>query len=89
VALFFTVIVMGAFQFPLMALFLASAMDLVPREVQGTTTSLVFGSSFVFSSVAPGIAGVIADEFGVRAVFFYAAAIVVVAGTLLAVKGKR
>lgn len=88
-ALFLTVVLMGAFQFPLMALFLASAMDMVPREVQGTTTSLVFGSSFVFSSVAPGIAGVIADEYGVRAVFIYAAAIVVVAGVLLAAKGRR
>ena len=86
--LFVTVVLMGAFQFPLMALFLASAMDLVDPEVQGTTTSLVFGSSFLFSSVAPGVAGVLADELGVAAVFYYGAAIVVAGAALLRLKGK-
>lgn len=88
VSLFVTVVLMGAFQYPLMALFLATAIDHAGQQVQGTTTSLVFGSSFLFSSIAPGIAGVLADEFGVRAVFFYAAGIVLAAGALLALKGR-
>ena len=82
------VVLMGAFQFPLMALFLASAMDVVAVEVQGTTTSLVFGSSFLFSSVAPGIAGVLADAFGVRVVFGYAAGMALASAGVLAA-GRR
>lgn len=78
-----TVVVMGAFQFPLMALFLASAMDMVGQEVQATTVSLVFGSGTIFGSLSPALAGFLADSFGVQVVFFYAATVAAAAAVLL------
>lgn len=80
---------MGAFQFPLMALFLASAMDIVGEEVQATTVSLVFGSGTIFGSISPLLAGSLADSFGVRAVFPYAAALAVIAAGVLFIGGRR
>jgi MFS family permease len=78
-----SVVFMGAFQFPLMALFLASAMDIVGQEVQATTVSLVFGAGSIFGSFSPALAGLLADRFGVQAVFLYGAAVAVLAAALL------
>ena len=72
----------GAFEFPLMALLLATAMDMVKEEVQGTTVSLVFGTAFLFGSLSPTLAGLLADAFGVQAVFIYSAAIILPAAGL-------
>lgn len=83
-----TVTAMGAFQFPLMALFLAAAMDAVGEEVQATTVSLVFGTGTIFGSLSPALAGFLADAFGVGIVFFYAAAIAVAASALLFFGGR-
>lgn len=76
----------GAFQFPLMALFLASAMDNVGAEVQATTVSLVFGIGTIFGSVSPAIAGFLADTVSVQAVFYYAAALAMTASALFFVR---
>ena len=69
------VLVMGAFTFPLMALFLASAMDLVDTGTQATTVSLVFGAAIVVSAFAPAVAGIIADEINTEAAFLFASAL--------------
>lgn len=85
------VIWMGAFQFPLVALFLATAMDLVESQVQATTVSLVFGVGTIFGSVSPALSGFLADTFGVRVVFYYAATVALLAALLLmaGVRGSR
>ncbi len=78
-----TVTAMGAFQFPLMALFLASALDIVGEDVQATIVSLVFGAGTIFGSISPALAGFLADTYGLTIVFFYSAAIAVIASGLL------
>jgi MFS family permease len=75
----FFLILGGAFLFPLMAIILASAVDVVNQEVQATTVSLVFGSAVVVSSLIPAIAGVIADIFTIQFTFLLAGAIVLFA----------
>ncbi|MBI4311074.1 MAG: MFS transporter [Chloroflexi bacterium] len=70
------VLLMGVFLFPLMAILLAAAVDLVEGAVQATTISLVFGSAVVFSGFTPAIAGMVADAFSVKAVFLLAASII-------------
>ncbi|MDO8749635.1 MAG: MFS transporter [Dehalococcoidia bacterium] len=80
-----TVVVMGAFLFSLMSILLASAMDLVAREVQAITVSLVFGSAVVVSGFAPAVAGIIADAYGVKAAFLLAAGFVLTAALVAAV----
>ena len=76
--LFFALVIfaMGAFLFPLMAILLASAMDLVSVQAQATTVSLVFGAAIVVSAYAPGIAGVLADSWGTASAFQFASGLV-------------
>ena len=72
----------GAFMFPLMALFLAAAMDRVGAAVQATTVSLVFGIGTLFGSFSPTIAGMLADGFGIRTAFYWGAAVALMAAIL-------
>ncbi|MCZ6614960.1 MAG: MFS transporter, partial [Chloroflexi bacterium] len=75
-SLLLVVVVMGAFNFPLMAIILAAALDVSGDDVPATTVSLVFGATVVFSSLTPGLAGVLADVTGdVATTFFMSAAI--------------
>ncbi|MSQ24440.1 MAG: MFS transporter [Chloroflexi bacterium] len=83
-ALMASVAWIGVFMFPLMSLFLASAMDRVGAAVQATTVSLVFGIGSLFGSFSPTIAGLLADSFGVQTAFYWGAAIALVAAMLVA-----
>ncbi|MBI4203044.1 MAG: MFS transporter [Chloroflexi bacterium] len=76
---------MGIFLFPIMALLLASAGDLVDSAVQATSVSLVFGSAVVFSSFIPAIGGIVADAYTIKTVFLLAGAIVLATALLAAV----
>ena len=78
----------GLFLFPMMAILLAAAMDVVGSQVQGTTVSFVFGVSIVLAAVSGWISGRVADLYGVEYVFLYAAAPAAVA-FLLTVAGSR
>lgn len=83
-ALILSVGLIGAFMFPLMALFLATAMDRVGTAVQATTVSLVFGIGTLFGSLSPTIAGVLADAFGVRSAFHWGGVVAVLAALVFA-----
>ena len=61
IPLLLVVVVMGAFNFPLMAIILAAALDVSGDDVPATRVSLVFGATVVFSSLTPALAGVLAD----------------------------
>ncbi|MFN0072569.1 MAG: MFS transporter [Chloroflexota bacterium] len=76
------VICMGAFMFPLMALFLANAMDIVGEHVQATTVALVYGIGTLFGSTSPLIAGALADSYGVTAAFHWGAAVAALSAIL-------
>ena len=76
----------------MMALFLASASDLAPSDVQSTTVSLVFGVATLFGSLAPLIGGWIADEQDLPTTFIFCAALVMFAATVALVtrwEGQR
>ena len=82
-------LVMGAFLFPLMAILLAAGVDLVEPGAQATTVSLVFGSALIVSSIAPAIAGRLADAYGIEAAFALGAGIVLTTAFLSAVTQWR
>ena len=48
-------------------------MDLVPSTLAGSATSLMFGSQAILATVAPIIGGMIADGWGLGAVFYFLA----------------
>ena len=82
-----TVAVMGAFLYPLMSILLASALDVIEVDVQGTTVSLVFGAATVMAGVAPTLAGFLADTYGLESTFLFASAVVL--ATALAASVSR
>ena len=78
--LFFTVILMGAFHFPLTAILIASAADTSGAKVQATVVSLVFVISLVVAGAAPYLGGLLADAYNVKAVFLASAGLAIGSG---------
>ena len=74
----------GVFLFPLMSILLAAAADIAMENVQATVVSLVFGVAILFSGLSPFISGLLADSYGVKAVFVYGAGISIATGLFLA-----
>ncbi len=70
------VAIMGAFLYPLMSILLASALDVIEEDVQGTTVSLVFGAATVMAGAAPTLAGFLADGYGLESTFLFASSVV-------------
>jgi MFS family permease len=58
-------------------------MDLVPRTLSGSATSLLFGTQSLLSVAVPPIGGVIADAYGLAAVFYFLAGTMLVANLLV------
>ncbi len=87
-----TILVASLFFYPMMAIFLASASDLAPSDVQSTTVSLVFGVATLFGSLAPLVGGWIADERDLPTTFIFCAVLVMFAATVALVtrwEGQR
>ncbi|MCS7206978.1 MAG: MFS transporter [Dehalococcoidia bacterium] len=71
------VVILGLFFYALQATILAAAMDATAQGAEATSVSLIFGGTFIFSSVSPVIAGAVAKAWGITSVFYYAAALYV------------
>ena len=84
-ALLAIILAAGLFFYPMMAIFLASASDLAPTDVQSTTVSLVFGVATLVGASAPTVAGRLADAYTLQTTFFFCAALVLVTAVVSAV----
>jgi FSR family fosmidomycin resistance protein-like MFS transporter len=58
-------------------------MDLVPANLAGSATSLMFGTQALLSAAVPPIGGLVADAYGLTAVFYLLAAAMLVANLLV------
>lgn len=58
-------------------------MDLVPTNLSGSATSLLFGTQSLLSAAVPPIGGLIADAYGLSAVFYFLAGTMLVANFLV------
>ena len=87
ITLALTIVGVGAFAFPLLAIFLAAASDIAGEHLQATTVALVFAATTVFSGVSPFVAGLLADTYGVPSVFVFAGSASLVTAALLATQG--
>jgi len=63
-------------------------MDLAPPGMAGSATSLLFGTQSIFSVVMPVVGGMVADRFGLSAVFYLLAASVLVANMVVVMLPK-
>jgi len=58
-------------------------MDLVPASLSGSATSLLFGTQSLLSAAVPPVGGLIADAYGLSAVFYFLAGTMLVANFLV------
>lgn len=84
VELALVILALGAFLFSLHAILIATAAELVGEEMQSTVVSLIFASSFL-GALAPALAGMLADTYGLKSTFLLSAALVGLAAVVLAV----
>jgi len=80
---------LGFFLFAIRPVVQSWMMDLVPPSFAGSATSMMFGVQSVLGALAPFIGGVIADRFGLLAVFYMLAGIMLLANLLALLVPKR
>jgi MFS family permease len=73
---------LGFFMYALRPVIHGWMMDLAPKELGGSVTSLVFGTQSGLAALMPVIGGALADRFGLIAVFYFLAASVLAANIL-------
>ncbi|MPZ16013.1 MAG: MFS transporter [Chloroflexi bacterium] len=74
---------LGFFLYALRPALQAWTMDLVPKEMGGSTVGVMFGVQALFSSIAPAVGGVLADSYGLLATFYFLAGTIVVANIIV------
>ncbi len=73
---------LGFFMYALRPVIHGWMMDMAPKELGGSVTSLVFGAQSSLAALMPLIGGALADRFGLVAVFYFLALSVLVANVL-------
>jgi FSR family fosmidomycin resistance protein-like MFS transporter len=84
VTLAVVILALGFFLFSMQSVLTAAAIDLAGHEVQATVVSLIYASGFV-GSLAPTVAGVLSDRYGLPSTFYMSAAVAAVAVIIVAV----
>jgi MFS family permease len=74
---------LGFFLYAMRPALQAWTMDMVPKEMGGTTVGLMFGSQSLFAAGAPLIGGILADAFGLMAAFYFVAATILAANIIV------
>jgi MFS family permease len=77
IALAVVILALGIFLFSMQSVLTSAAVDLAGHEVHSTVVALIYASTFV-GSMAPVLAGILADEFGNKSTFYFSAAVAVV-----------
>jgi MFS family permease len=83
VVLVATISVLGFALFAVRPVIHSWMMDLVPASLSGSATSLLFGTQALLSATVPPIGGLIADAYGLSAVFYLLAGTMLVANFLV------
>lgn len=80
---------LGFFLYSMRPALQAWTMDLVPKHMGGTAVGLTFASQSLFSAVSPAVGGLLADQFGLLAAFYFIAATILVANLIVLVVPDR
>ena len=75
--------VLGFFLFAVRPVVQSWMMDIVPRDFAGSATSLMFGVQSMLGALAPIVGGLIADSYGLLAVFYMLAGVMLFANVLV------
>ena len=74
---------LGFFLFAIRAVLQAWLLDATPAHLGGTSIGIMFGAQAAGAAVGPLIGGVLADHYGIIAVFYFLAATIVVANMFI------
>lgn len=77
------VAVLGFFLFAVRAVLQAWLLDATPPGLGGSAIGLLFGAQAAGAAIGPICAGVLADHFGIMAVFYFLAGTIVIANLLV------
>lgn len=76
------VAVLGFFLYAIRPVVHSWMMDLVPRHLGGSATSVLFGTQSILSTLTPVIGGLIADTYGLVYVFYFLAALMLISNLI-------
>ena len=82
-AFIFFVAVLGFFLYAIRPVLQAWLLESTPKNMGGTSIGILFGAQSLGSSVAPLLAGMIADRFGLIATFWFLAGTIVIANLFI------
>jgi predicted MFS family arabinose efflux permease len=74
---------LGFFLFAIRAVLQAWLLDATPSHMGGTSIGILFGAQAAGAAVGPLVGGVLADHYGIIAVFYFLAATIVVANMFI------
>jgi MFS family permease len=74
---------LGFFLFAIRAVLQAWLLDLTPRHLGGTSIGILFGAQAVGAAIGPYVSGILADHYGLMAVFYFLAGTIVVANLFI------
>lgn len=82
-AFVFLIAILGFFLYAIRPVLQAWTLECTPKKMGGTSIGVLFGVQAVGSSIGPAIGGVLADQYGLIAVFFFLAFTIVVANLFI------
>ena len=82
-AFIFFVAVLGFFLYAIRPVLQAWLLESTPKNMGGTSIGILFGAQSLGSSVAPLLAGMIADRYGLIATFWFLAGTIVIANLFI------
>ena len=82
------VAILGFFLYAIRPVMQAWLLETTPRNMGGTSIGILFGAQSLGSSVAPLIAGLLADRYGLTATFWFLAGTIVVANFFIVAMPK-
>ncbi len=74
---------LGFFLFAIRAVLQAWLLDSTPRHLGGTSIGILFGAQAVGAAIGPYVSGILADHYGLMAVFYFLAGTIVVANMFI------
>jgi predicted MFS family arabinose efflux permease len=80
---------LGFFLFSIRPVVQSWMMDMVPPRFAGSATSLMFGTQAILGALAPILGGLVADRYGLVAVFYCLAGVMLFANVLVVLIPKR
>jgi MFS family permease len=83
VAFVFFIAFLGFFLFAIRAVLQAWLLDATPRDMAGAGIGFMFGMQAIGAAIGPFTAGIIADQYGLTATFYFLAGTIVVANVFM------